>query len=430
MDIVKFNGNVIEEMTRELQDQREVPLWIVASGATIFAIAGGEAECYGPRGRWFYKLFGNLGLSLAASLALTLIGSLITTVWWIRCLTVTRSEQKAEELFLGFGAGPERQMAEQFRLESDGRVAHLDQTDPRSLALVAVPGLRKLLTNCCRDAWILVESLRAARTPLIKDNDKQWLVSAAIRFCDYVFVKSWVEALSGRGRRIVFISADVPAFAAMDARNSDSFKIEFRQHGLLNKCIIFPRFSRVTALNRHEAAYLKSRIPAAEVESLESSWSENYEREHAPVLLLASIYDNGAFNKHEHLQVLRNIFEWAAKHALQVIIRPHPSETGNFWQRHFPEIDHDETAGGFKDALRRYKPQFVFSWWSTSLIDALREGIAPILIIAGSKSALEEMVFPLRNVTFHWDSDESLLNVMASDPLKYRDSVMNLMQFV
>lgn len=427
---MKFNGNAIEELTRQLQDQREVPLWIVASGATIFAIAGDEAECYGPRGRWFYKLFNNLGLSLAASLALILIGSVITSVWWIRCLTVTRSKQDAEELFIGFGAGPERQMAEQFRLESDFPVAHLDQTDPRSLALVAVPGLLKLLTNCCRDAWTLVKSLRAARTPFIKDNAKRWLVSAAIRFCDYVFVKSWIEALSGRGRRIVFISADIPAFAAMDARNSDGFKIEFRQHGLLSKGIIFPQFSRVIALNRHEAAYLKSRIPAAEVESLESSWSENYEREHAPVLLLASIYDNGAFKKHEHLQVLRNIFSWAAKLGLQVIVRTHPAETGNFWQRHFPEIAHDETAGGFKDALQRYKPLFVFSWWSTSLIDALREGIAPILIIAGSKSALEKLVFPLHNVTFQWDNDESLLRGMAADPVKYRDGIMNLMQFV
>lgn len=427
---MKSEGELLDNLTRQLQDQCEVPLWIVASGATILAIAHGGTACYGPRGRWFHRLFSKLGLSTAASLALALVGCVVTGFWWLGCLAVPRSERDAEELFIGFGAGPEQGMAERFRLESDSRVAHLDQTDPRSLALVAVPGLCELLTNCCRDAWDLVKSLRAARTLLVRGNAKLWLVSATIRFCNYVFVKSWVEALSSGVRKIVFITADTPAFAAMDARNSDSFRIEYRQHGLLSKSLVFPRFSRVIALNVHEADHIKKRIPTADVEVQETPRSENCATEHSSVLLLASIYDNGAFKKHEHLHVLRDIFAWATKLGLQVIVRPHPSETGNFWEEHFPEIAHDETAGGFKAALQRYRPLFVFSWWSTSLIDALREGIAPILIMAGSRSALEEMVFPLRSVTFHWGRDEGLLGTMAADPIKYRDGVTNLMQFV
>lgn len=423
-------GDILGALTQELQNQSEVPHWILASSATIRAVAGVEAECFGPRGRWFHLLFNRLGVSMVSCFSLMFIGCAVASVWWFRCLTAARIEQDAEDLFIGFGAGPERQMVTRFMLETEARVAHLNQTAPQSLALVARPGLVNIFKNCFCDAWVLVRSLRKARTPIIRENARQWLVSAAIKFSDYVFFKSWVEALSGRGRRLVFVSADIPAFAAMDARNSGRFRIEYRQHGLLKKSMLFPRFSRVTALNRHEAAHLKKRIPAARVDFPEPTMNERYTGQQSSILLFASIYDTGRFRKQDHLQILRNIFTWAVDKGLQIIVRPHPCESGEFWKGHFPEIPHDETTGGFQDALRHYQPQFVASWWSTSLVDALRAGVAPVLIMNGSEPALEDMVYPLGNVTLHWERDEGLLTQMMASRATYRANLMNLLQFV
>lgn len=427
---MKLDRDIFDVLTHQLQNQGEVPHWCLASSATIRAIAGVEAECFGPRGRWFHRLFNRLGLSMASCFSLMLIGCAVSSVWWFRCLTAARIEQDAQELFIGFGAGPERQMLTRFMLETDARVAHLNQTAPKSLGLVARPGLFNMFKNCFCDAWILVRSLRKARNPVIRENSGKWLVSAAIRFSDYVFFKSWVEALPVRVEGLVFVSADIPAFAALDARNTGRFRIEYRQHGLLKKSMIFPRFSRVFALNRHEAAHLKKRIPAARVDFPESATSERHKGRPSSILLFASIYDSGTFRKHDYVQVLRNVFAWAADKGLRIIVRPHPCESGKFWKGHFPEMPHDETTGGFQDALRHYKPLFVASWWSTSLLDALRAGMAPVLIVNGSESALEDMVYPLRNVTFHWDRDESLLTEMIANRAIYRDRVMNLLQFV
>lgn len=412
------------ELTQKLQEQTDVPAWVVAPSSTVLAVAAGKEESYGPRGKWFCRVFNLLGVSIAARIVLQFIGSMVVTIWWLKCRKVPPGAPLAEALFIGFGAGPEKQMLEQFRAEVSCEVAHIDQTKPASLASVVLPSIMRLWKQCAIEARKVIQGLRFSRNPLIHDNARQWLISSAIRFSDYVFVKTWAEALPLRINRLVFISADIPAFAALDAINSDKRRIEYRQHGLHKISIVFPPFMHVIAINRHDALHIIKRLPNANVTTvMEHDIRMERILNHTATMLIVSTYDSGQFTKQDHVQVIRSIYTWAMEQKLRVVIRLHPSEGGNFWLSHFPEIPIDNSASSFSEALAQLKPLFVVGWWSTCHVDALKAGVLPVLIMSGSEAALKDMVFPLRQLTFQWEQDKGLLTEMITNRQKYSDSL-------
>lgn len=430
MDVIVAYEFDLDELTQKLQEQTDVPAWVVASSSTVLAIADGREEVYGPRGRWFCRLFSILGVTYAAQFALQLIGTIVVTIWWLKCIRFSRNKSTAEAVFAGFGAGPEKQMLEKFRAEISCRVAYVDQTKPRSLASVILPDLGRLWKQCRVEARRVIQGLRYSRESIIHGNARHWLISSAIRFSDYVFVKTWAEMLPLQINRLVFISADMPAFAALDAGNSDKRRIEYRQHGLLRTSIVFPPFKHVISINRHEAQHIMKRLPDADVAIIENDIKIERIMNHAATLLIVSTYDSGRFTKQDHVHVIRSIYEWALEQKLRIVVRLHPSEKGEFWQSQFPEIPIDNTTTGFSNALAQIKPLFVTGWWSTCHVDALRAGVLPVLILSGSESALADMVFPLRHLTFHWDRDKGLLTEMISNRVKHQECIENLSQLM
>lgn len=411
------------DLTQKLQEQTDVPAWVVASSSTVLAVATGKKESYGPRGKWFYRVFNLLGVSIASQLALQFIGSMVVTLWWLKCRRVPPGAPLAEALFIGFGAGPETQMLEKFRTEVSCEVAHIDQTRPASLASVVLPSIMRLWKQCAIEARKVTQGLRSSRNPLIHDNARQWLVSSAIRFSDYVFVKTWAEALPERINRLVFISADIQAFAALDAKNSDKRRIEYRQHGLHKISIVFPQFMHVIAINKYDALHIMKRLPHSNVTTVEHDIRIERILNHTATMLIVSTYDSGQFTKQDHVQVIRSIYTWAMEQKLRVVIRLHPSEGGKFWLDNFPEIPIDHSASSFSEALAQLKPLFVVGWWSTCHVDALKAGVLSVLIMSGSEAALKDMVFPLSQLTFHWEQDKGLLTEMITNRQKYREQL-------
>jgi hypothetical protein len=423
MDSVIPDRASLLELTQQLQEQTEIPLWVTGKTSTVIAIATGEPEEYGPRGVWFSRIFSRLGCSSAGLLALQVLGGVVGTIWWLKCRTIPQSDRTATELFIGFGAGPEQHMAEQLRRETSGVVAHLNQTMPDSLANVALPNLRDLWATSFTEAQKVVLGLRRARLPSLRDHAEEWLVSTAIRFSDYVFIKAWAEALPEQVTRLVFISADIPAFAALDAGNSDRHVIEYRQHGLHKISIVLPPFRRLSAINRHDADHMRKRLPTAVVSAPDALTMGTQLAEHSATVLFISPYDSGAFRLRDYLPIIRSIMAWAAENGLHLIVRPHPSVGDGFWRDHLPELPVDNSTGGFQAALALHKPLFVIGWWSTSLVDALKSGVLPILILNQSEAALADMVFPLKELTMGWEPDAEKLVRLVNDPQAYQKTI-------
>lgn len=141
--------------------------------------------------------------------------------------------------------------------------------------------------------------------------------------------------------------------------------------------------------------------------------------EHAATILFVSPYESGPFSKHDYKHVILSIQTWTQEHDLRLIVRPHPSEGAAFWQSQFPEIPIDTSVGGLNGAISQHGPLLIVGWWSTSLLDALKAGVLPVLIMSGSEAALEDMAFPLAEVALNWPRDENLIHELTSNDKLY-----------
>lgn len=403
-----------------LREQTDLPLWSVASSSTIQAIAKGTHEAYGPRGRWIYALFAMTGISWLGLQALRLLTFGMVTLWWVKSLKETRCKKSPVELFIGFGAGPEQQMFDAFLSEGERSIVRIDQTNPAAAATVMRPALLALWRHAWSEPLLILNGLRRTEVPVIKAHAHEWLTSIAIRIGTYVFYKAWAERLPSDIRRIVFISPDIPSFAVIDAQKLNlNISIEFRQHGLLRKSIVLPKFNKVLALNKPESDHIGAAAGCEQVETVEIRCEDQF-LETKPVLLFASVYDFPGFNKEDHIDLLRGVVEWATDNSLRMVIRLHPCEREEFWPTHFPALEIEREVGRFEECLKRFSPVIVMSWFSTALIDALKKGFLPVLITPGSEQALADIVFPLDEIALRWPVDQSNLESLINEHNNYR----------
>jgi len=416
----------IANIATQLQQQRDVPTWAVASLTTIEAIVDEKAEQYGPRSQWFLWLFRLLGVTRLSRVALLLIGMITTTIWWCRCKRASRHPITPSVIFVGFGAGCEPEMIAELQAEFPKQVAAINESVYESFAAIAVPSLLDLYKVCCVESRLLIKTLQLTRLPLLQKYRKAWLVGAAIRFPDYVFAKAWVEALPDKTNRIIIISASAVAFGITDAER-DRCEIEYRQHGLHRSALVFPAFNCVRTLNELEARHLAARLPRAIVSAVRRYTPRITTNE--PTLLFVSAFDGATFSKRHYLDILQGIFEWADRCGINVVVRPHPAEDDSFWREHFPSLARDQLGRTFYASIRALKPRFVFGWWSTCLIEALEAGVIPVLILTGSTAALEGMVYPLEVATITWESNEQTLADLAQSPTRYQKKIASLQAF-
>lgn len=414
----------IETLAKRLRVQSDLPLWAVASSSTIQAIAKGIPESYGSRGRWVNLIFSVTGPSWLGLQALRLLILGVVSLWWVKSHRVQRGKASPSELFVGFGAGPEVQMFEAFQKETERHVVHLDQTKPPASAVVARPAIGVLWRMAFSESLRIVRGLRRSKCSLIHDHRGAWLTSIAIRIGTYVFYKAWAESLPSNIRRIVFISPDIPAYAVLDVIKPQqrSIVVEFRQHGFLRESVLVPTFDRIMTLNEPERRHIQETTGCDQVE-IAKGQTESLCMDKKPVLLFASIYDFAGFSKGDHLDLLNEIFAWAADNAMQVIVRLHPCESEAFWVSNFPDAEIDRLGGSFEKCLTRVSPSLVISWFSTALIDALRVGILPALIMPGSEKALADIVFPLGRIAVKWPEEKDLLENLLADQGLYCDQL-------
>ena len=377
------------------------------------------------RGQLVYAIFSIFGNSLLALLFLRFIAIVYATLWWYAGRSSAQISTGPADLFVGFGAGSEEFIWKDFEKSCPHEVHRINQTDPQSLSKIANPPIMDVISCAWNEAALVIQGLKHTKNPYIKEYSTEWLSSSAIRIGPYAYAIAWAAVIPSYVRRISFISSDVVAFACVkhfrNTSKGNMTQVEYIQHGLIRKSLIFPEYHHITALTTFEAAHFANNVPSASVSINQRGIKSNSHHRNA-CLIFASIYDSKELNfkKEQYLGTIRDLFCWSEKRQLRIIVRPHPSERTVFWLAHFPHVEVADPTKDIGFMLSNEFPIFVVSWTSTALIDALRQGIIPLMLAENRRTIVDDMVFPLADIALNWPEEMDLIQTLSVDPELYR----------
>ncbi len=407
----------IDRLVRQLQWQTDVPLWVFAHSEAIKAVAFDQPLVFGPRGRVVHRIFGIAGNGVAALLVFWAIGLAVVVRRWFG--VALSKKMSADGVLVGMGAGSEEPLFERFKAETVGFALCVRHDAPRTFGNVCKPTLGSLLEQLWAECKKVYAGLRQSGEAAIAGRFSMWMTVSAMRVGTYTFIKVWAAQLPPEVKRVVFIAADVQCFAAVDGRHRDQcYMVEYWQHGLHSRWFLIPPVDRIVALNNIEGRQMHclSGRPFHVIGARRAPSRS----QHTATLLFASIYTGAGFDKKNHIVLLQQLIDWAAHNALSIVIRPHPREDQSFWVEHFPALKLDRVARSFADCVGQWRPSLVVSWFSTALLDALRLGVAPVLLTEGSAPFLRDMVLPLDRVAFRWPEETELIENITRDQTEYQ----------
>ena len=172
-----------------------------------------------------------------------------------------------------------------------------------------------------------------------------------------------------------------------------------------------PAFSTLKMITQVEADWYRQFLPQSKIEVVRVSRRVT---DHTPCVLIASVNNYNEFSKKQDLVRVQSLVRWAKQANLRVIIRKHPRETDNFWPTYFPDLEIDTSPDLFDEALKRIKPMFVVSWFSTALVDALLANIVAVSIMQATDTTLSDLVFEIPKHCLLWPTAESVMNALVN----------------
>ena len=407
----------LDSMVWHFQRQTSLPLWIFAHSDAVIAEVFDLPFKFGPRGRVVHWVFSRTGRTVASLVALWIVGFAVIVKWWFRAMLAKRVS--ARGVFVGFGAGSEEHLLERFKAETAGFAIRVRHDAPRTFGSVCAPTLGSLIEQLYAECTKVYSGLRQSGQAAIAGRFSMWMTISAMRVGSYIFAKVWAAQLPPEVNRVVFIAADIQCFAAVEGRRRDQhYTIEYWQHGLHRRGLLIPLVDRIVALNYLEGRqmYCLSGRPFHVV----GAHRTTLDIPHTATLLFASTYTFGEFDKKNHIMLLQELFAWAESNGLSIVIRPHPKEDHSFWVEHFPTLQLDLIARSFADCVGQWRPALVISWFSTALLDALRLGVAPVLLTEGSAPLLRDMVFPLDRIALRWPEESATIENITRDQAEYQ----------
>lgn len=404
--------------------------WAMADGALLQAISRNEPMVRGIQGSRLGRL-----VKMGQHLGLVwLLLSLIGMVELIRLLLRQRVSMRngssqagnyPTRFFVGFGAGKEEELFSRYREKQAGRVGRLDQLNVGSLAVWhcvgIVSGLRSL-ARALADARIAIAVLPPELAPWRAD----FFTYVGMRAGYFAYMRAWFEILATKaGARldeVAFLSADTAAFAAADA----GIPTCYLQHGMIRHSTLLPGFTRVEALTTDEAAFLRTKLPTAQI-SLPAQTTHTLLPNHMEKeVLVASIYGETIYGETQFLSLIASFIDWATTKKLPVRIRPHPSENSILWHgyKEAGQVMIEKSDADIHQAMNRMRPRLMVSWFSTALLDALEYGIIPITVCEDDDCHVTDMVYPLYRRCLRWPRDaESIEKLLLDD--EYYVSVLS-----
>ena len=338
-----------------------------------------------------------------------LIGCIDVTFWWrnshkgnIKSIAIPCS------IFVGFGAGPEEYMWDRFKKESSILSIRLDQTNPSTFGSIYRPKIIDLLKKVWYEAKTAFEVIMNTELEPVRTLRVEYIINATLRLAQYAFFFQWWKGVNTDIKDLVFISPDIPAFACIDAGVST---VRFWQHGLLRKSLIFPPFTSLMLLTNAEIKYYTKLLPVCDI-VLDKRTLRVVN--HTRTILFTSIYESSDFKKIRYLEILKSLSEWALQKKMQIVIRKHPCETDSFWEDNFPDIKILSLKESLDNSLLRLKPMLLITWFSTTLIDALRCNVVPVSINSMNESVVQDLIVNLREHCLLWSENRDEIDQLVS----------------
>ena len=308
-------------------------------------------------------------------------------------------------LFVGIGAMRELQLHDDVAAELGVEPHFIDQRTPAGFAGLLTPGPIRVLSHwlrTTRDALSVLSQPNADFAPL------DLLSTLAMRNHELAYLLAWFETLRDTrpAMPLVFSTADLPAHAACLA----DFAVEYRQHGFLSRALVFPEFSRMIALTAFEGRYVADRVPRLVLKV------DTPHTEQAPVT--ATLAFAGDYVAHDPAPVVA-LADLALASGLRVVVRPHPRGFDELWSgiRGRDNVVFD-TEGRFEDFLEKWRPAFLASWFSTTLLDGLHAGAVPITLA----SSTDRLVLPIKKIALSWPEEAPRIETCMRDDAE-RDRV-------
>jgi hypothetical protein len=387
--------------------------WAVADGGLLFAISSGKSIERGPRGRALYRLF-RLARRLRQEASIVFLVGLVEVLrlCW-RQGRVRSGLTIQERIFVGFGAAAEEALFGQYQAESEDSVVRLDQAEVGTLGAFHTVGwiqTLKTLRMAHRRALEAVASVPGGLKPWRLD----FLTSAGMRLGQYSYMRTWfadVRISAPQLREVCFLSADTPAFAAVDT----GLPTRYLQHGLIRRSIVLPNFDVIDALTFDEREHFSNRIPTARVRFIKTLNSIPPSLRGQGVLI-ASHHESA-----EEMERMVPLLDWFESRGIPIVVRPHPQEDRAFWRAHGSRWSCviDDSDRSFMLAVKRLHPRFIVSWYSTALVDALEYGILPITVSHAGNQNIQDLVYQLFDRAIHWPRDAEMLAFLLNDDQAY-----------
>ena len=275
----------------------------------------------------------------------------------------------------------------------------IDQRTSKGFSVLPQPNLRLLMRH-----WIQIirESLLLLENPNPHFNSLDMMSTLTMRCHELSHLVAIFETakLERRELKLFFSNHDLPAHAACLV----GLETNFYQHGFLSPAAVFPDFSTMFALTQYEARHVARRNPKLRTEVITSSQEKNSTL--SRTIAVAGIY--GYINP-DIVKMLANL---AKNHGYQVVIRPHPNGESALWSgiNTLSNVAFD-SEGSFEEFFVKWRPSFIATWHSTTLLDGLMMGAVPVTFSTGKG----KLVLPLREIALAFPEKRELLESCLSD---------------
>lgn len=374
---------------------------LLAREALVRAAGVEKGVVYGPAGMRLRKILKYTGRHGFLVVSFSLLIGRILAGWKAQ----RKKKQTPKLLFIGIGAIRERHLCKDIAIQRGLEPTFVDQRTPSGFASLPAPSIISVFF-CWRKIILEAEAVLSTQDPYFLSLDI--MTTIAMRCHELSYLVALFDSLHKQCPDVFIIcsTADMAPHAACIA----GFSTEYHQHGFLRKELVYPDFSFMLALTEIEAKHVSSRV--TRMRSQVSNIEPCYEFA-SKVFLIAGIRNM------QDSSPVKSLVYIALRNGYQVVIRPHPQGDPEFWLDiyNFEDVT-IEFEGSFTDCLAKWRPAYVATWFSTTILDGLFAGAVPITFSCEEN----DLVFPFESVAISWPQNKLLLHCCMTDG-EYRKKI-------
>jgi hypothetical protein len=398
--------NPIEKLAGRLQLLPASVRWLYAQDNVVQAAA---LRFVPQRGRWSRVADSMVAFCLPIGLAkvISAIVNLVLLGWIYARQSLVQSAPVKGALFVGIGALREPELVYHFKEMQRMAVIQLDErglTDFFRQAHVPFFALVREMRSVWSEVWKFFDASES-----LKGLENIYLISFLLmRGHRFAYLRAWLRhylSQPGASPTAAWTCASYLSYAPV-AIGMETIHME---HGFQRHSLVYPDFAQSICFNSFDAAQLTRRLPSCDVRVVVERARQLTTRRAVAVAAILGDPDSS--------DLIRPFLQWAVRNDVPAIIRKHPMDTSDYWNRWrgVVGIEITDGEGSFIEFLDRFRPRLLASWYSTALYDAIVKGVVPITVIPESHEAALDTVFPFRDLSLRWPEHEQLALCLLDD---------------